>query len=54
MFKKSYKYKVKMRLPGGATLTKDIVATSEGQASERAIKKFNAVAVMEIKKLGVV
>jgi hypothetical protein len=43
-------YTVKFKLEGGATVTKDIVASHEGDAAVRAIRKFKAKEVLSIRK----
>ena len=43
-------YSVKFKLEGGASVTKDIVASSEGDAAARAVKKFKAKEIVSIRK----
>jgi hypothetical protein len=44
-------YQVQFKLEGGAKVTKTILATSEGDAAVRAVKKFKATEVLRIKKV---
>lgn len=46
-----FKYSVTFKMAGGATVTKNIVASCEGNAAARAIAKFKAVKVTKVRKL---
>lgn len=51
MFKSKQKYQVTFKLAGGARVTKDILATCEGNAAARAVANFKAVQVIKIIKV---
>lgn len=46
-----FTYVVTFKLAGGATVTKNIVSSCEGNAAARAVANFKAVEVTKIRKL---